>query len=153
MALGLAISSSRSDALMLARLPEMDALRARAEELDEAHDAGALHELAITMAAARPALNEADVTGLRKHYARALELSRGRRASLYVAWAESAAIRTQDRAEFIAMLRSAVAVDPEAEPSLRLANTVARRRASWLLGRVDEYFLEPAPDAPKEGGR
>src|SRR5688572_1711651 len=43
-ALGLAISASIDDAALLARLPEVEALLDRAIALDDAWDAGALHE-------------------------------------------------------------------------------------------------------------
>ena len=40
------------------------------------------------------------------------------------------------------LLRKALAIDPDAVPELRLANTVSQRRAAWLLARADELFLE-----------
>ncbi|MEY2410184.1 MAG: hypothetical protein QOF48_2854, partial [Verrucomicrobiota bacterium] len=47
----------------------------------------------------------------------------------------------QDRAEFETLLRKALAIDPDALPDSRLMNTLAQRRATWLLGRTDELFL------------
>ena len=51
-------------------------------------------------------------------------------------------VGAQNRAEFEEMLEKALAVDPDAVPELRLANTVSQRRAAWLLARADELFLE-----------
>ena len=48
----------------------------------------------------------------------------------------------QDRARFEVLLRSALAVDPDAVPSERLANLLAQRRARLLLERTEELFLE-----------
>jgi predicted anti-sigma-YlaC factor YlaD len=138
-ALGLAISVSKSEPAMLARLPEVDALLDHALALDEDWNNGALHEFEITWAAARR--TGADEAVLRRHYARALELSRGERASLFVAMAEAVSLPHQDREEFQALLGKALSVDPDADPDNRLMNAISQRRASWLLNRIDELIL------------
>jgi predicted anti-sigma-YlaC factor YlaD len=139
-ALGLAVSTAKSDAQMLARLPEVDALIERALELDEDWDRGTLHEFGIVLEGARPgAPDEADIV---RHHERALQLSKGTRAAPHVARAEALALPRQDRASFRRLLEAALAVDPDADPENRLANVIAQRRARWLLGRIDELFLE-----------
>lgn len=143
-ALGLAISANKGDAEMIARLPEVDALLSRGLALDEAWDAGSLHEFAITFSAANPAATP-DQAALKAHYDRALGLSQGKRASLFVTWAEAVSVPRQNQAEFKSMLDRAVAVDIEASPNLRLANSIAQRKARWLLGRADKYFLDAEP--------
>jgi len=140
-ALGLAISVSRSDAELLARLPEVEAMIERALALDEAWQDGSLHEFQLIFAASRPG-GAPDFGQIRKHFERALELSRGRRASVYVAYAEAVSVRKQDRKEFRELLEKALAVDPDEQPETRLANLMAQRRARWLLARADELFLE-----------
>ncbi len=138
-ALGLAISVSQHDAVLLARLPEVDALLARALELDEGWNGGTLHEFQVTLAAAGRMHADDDV--IRGHYLRALQLSQGRRASLYVAYAEAASIPNQKRAEFRELLDKALSVDIDDEPENRLINALAQRRAKWLKRRIDELFL------------
>jgi predicted anti-sigma-YlaC factor YlaD len=138
-ALGLAISVSKSDAGMIARLPEVDALIGRAIELDESWQQGTLHEFEVTFAGARP--GSTDYARIEKHFERALALSKGQHAGLYVAYAEAVAIPKQDRASFESLLRKALAVDPDQQESSRLPNLVARDRAEWLLGRMDELIL------------
>lgn len=138
-ALGLAISVSKNEPTMLARLPEVEALLDRALALQEDWNAGALHEFTITWVAARGAQSEGEA--IRRHYERALMLSHGRRASVYVAYAEAVAIPNQDRPAFMALLHEALAVDLDADPEHRLLNMIAQRRARWLLERVDELFL------------
>lgn len=138
-ALGLAISVSRHDAALLARLPEVDALLARALELDEGWNGGTLHEFQVTLVAAGRL--KADDEMVRRHYQRALQLSQGRRASLYVAYAEAASIPSQNRAEFSELLDKALSIDVDEEPEHRLINALAQRRAKWLKGRIDELFL------------
>ncbi len=84
-ALGLGISVSKNDAEMLAHLPEVEALLERALELDESWNKGALHAFQVTLASAKP--GQPDYQKLRKHFDRALDLSGGNQAGLYVAYA------------------------------------------------------------------
>ena len=139
-ALGLAISASRNEPALLARLPEVQAMLQRAIVLDEDWNAGALHEFAINLAGASS--TSADTAGLEEHYQRALELSAGKRAGLHVTLAEIVAVPEQNRARFVALLERALAVDVDAYPEQRLLNVVAQQRAHWLLDNIDELFLE-----------
>jgi predicted anti-sigma-YlaC factor YlaD len=137
--LALAISSSRNEPALLARLPEVEAMLQRALTLDEAWNAGALHELAITLASAARSRDDAT---LAQHYERALELSAGSSAGLHVSYAEVVAVPKQDRALFVTLLERALAVDTDAYPEQRLLNVLAQRRARWLLENADQWFLE-----------
>ncbi len=139
-ALGLGISVSKNDAEMLAHLPEVEALLERALELDESWNKGALHAFHVTLASAKP--GQPDYPKLRKHFDRALDLSGGNQAGLYVAYAEAVSISKQDRSEFVSLLNKALAIDPDQYKEMRLANIVAQQRARWLLKRVDELILD-----------
>lgn len=138
-ALGLAISVSRNEASLLARLPEVDALLDQALALEDSWNGGALHEFSISLAAAQSRSVESTV--LQDHYDRALQLSNGNRAGLHIAFAEAVAVPAQDRTRFIDLLERALSVDVDADPNERLLNLIAQERARWLLGRVDELFL------------
>jgi predicted anti-sigma-YlaC factor YlaD len=153
--LGLAISVSTDDAAMLGRLPDVQAVLDRALALDEAWDEGALHEFSITLAGARPGAAP-DVVAIKKHYDRAVELSRGKSASVHLAYAEAVSVPEQNGAEFRDLIKRALAIDPDSEPSNRLVNQLAHRRARWLESRADDLILgsddlsketaaEPAP--------
>jgi predicted anti-sigma-YlaC factor YlaD len=139
-ALGLGISVSKNDAEMLAQLPEVEALLERALELDEGWNQGALHSFQVTLASAKP--GQPDYRKLREHFDRALDLSGGNQAGLYVAYAEAVSISNQDRSEFVSLLNQALAIDPDQHKDVRLANIVAQQRARWLLGRVDDLILD-----------
>ena len=43
---------------------------------------------------------------------------------------------------FDQLMERALAVDLEAVPDIRLQNTIAQRRARWLMARTGELFLE-----------
>lgn len=138
--LGLAISVSPNDAALLARLPEVRALLGRALELDESWGAGALHEFEVTLAGSVPGV--LDVASITRHFDRAVELSRGRSAGPYLAYAEAVSIPQQNAAEFRTLIERALAVDVDADPQNKLANMLALRRARWLASRADELILE-----------
>jgi hypothetical protein len=61
---------------------------------------------------------------------------------VHLALAESVTIQEQNLAEFKALIAAALAVDPDKEPNLRLANIIAQRRALWLQERIPDLFLE-----------
>lgn len=139
---GAAISLSKENADLTADQGLAEALERRALALDEAFGQGAIHDFFIAFEGGRPAAAGGSVERSRKHLERAVALSGGKRAAPYVSFAESVSVGAQDRAGFEEMLGKALAVDPEAAPELRLANTVSQRRAAWLLARADELFLE-----------
>jgi len=150
-ALGLAISASKDDATMLARLPEVDAMLDRGLELDESWDEGALHEFRLALAGARPAAP--DCEALAAHFERARALSGGTRASLFVAYAEAVALPQQDPVRFRGLLDTSLAIDPDLREEIRMANLVAQRRARWLRDRMDDLFLDSEPmDSGEQGG-
>lgn len=140
--LGAAISLSKTDPDMIARQPQVEVLLDRASALDPDWDTGSLHELHIAYETARPGSGADGIRLAREHFARAVELQNGRRASPFVSLAESICVLEQNRAEFESLLQRALAIDPDAQPSTRLANVAIQQRARWLLGRTDELFLE-----------
>jgi predicted anti-sigma-YlaC factor YlaD len=81
----------------------------------------------------------------REHFERAMALSKGTDASPLVALAEAVTIQKQNVKEFESLLNQALAINPDANPDLRLVNTVMQRRARWLLSRETELFLTNEP--------
>ena len=138
-ALGLAISSSRNEPALLARLPEVEALLDRALALDETWEDGALHEFALSLQRAR--VGAVDEEALDFHYRRAVELANGTRAGPFVTYAEVSAIPRQDREQFTELLGQALAIDVDRDPNERLLNVIAQQHARWLLENVDEFIL------------
>jgi predicted anti-sigma-YlaC factor YlaD len=50
-------------------------------------------------------------------------------------------VQSQDRAGFTSELEAVLKADLDAAPRLRLANTLAQRRARQLLDHADDLFL------------
>jgi predicted anti-sigma-YlaC factor YlaD len=138
---GAAISAGLEDPALLADFPAVRALLARVLALDPDFDAGAVHEVMLALESV-PALMGGSEARARQHFERAVELTAGRKASPYVGLAAGIAVSRQDRAEFEALLRSALAVDVDAEPRLRLVNLISQRRARYLLEQAEYLFLD-----------
>ncbi len=134
-----AISTATNDLALLVDLPLAGALVQRVLEIDEQFDHGTAHEFFISYEASRPG---GSMQRAREHYRRALAISGGQRASVYLALAEAVAVKAQNPSEFRALLSAALSVDPEQNPQLRLVNTLARQRALWLQSRIDHLFLD-----------
>jgi predicted anti-sigma-YlaC factor YlaD len=148
---GLAISASKDDPEMIAQLPVVEAFIRRAMALDEPWNEGSLPEFLINIEAARSGVKATEVQAhIQGYYDQALRLSGGRRASLFVSFAENASVPAQNRAQFQEMLGRALRIDPDQRPELRLATLIAQRRARWLLGRTDDLFLAESAPAAKE---
>lgn len=144
--LGLAISSSKGSPEMIAQLPLVEMIVNRIVELDETFDDGAVPEFLITLEASRSGVKlEDQEKAMRRHFDRAIEISRGKRAGTYVSLAENASVPAQNVAEFRSLLEKALAIDVDADPNTRLANVIAQRRARWLLRRQSDLFLEASP--------
>jgi predicted anti-sigma-YlaC factor YlaD len=136
-----AINLAKDDAELTADQHLAEALMRRALALDEGFADGTLHDFFVAWEGRSPAAGGSRSLA-REHLVRALALSHGRRAWPLVAFAESVSVGEQDRKGFEELLRQALAVDPDAEPKYRLSNVIIQRRARWLLGRVDELFIE-----------
>jgi predicted anti-sigma-YlaC factor YlaD len=144
---GLAISTARMDTELLADIPVVQALADRCLALSPEWGDGTVYELALSLELVRPGGTTERAEAL---FASAIAASGGRRAGTYVSLAEGVTVKTQDAARFRALLEKALAIDVEAYPDDRLANTILQHRARWLLGRVDDLFL--GGDEPAEEG-
>ena len=145
----MAISLGLGEPALVADIPAVQALMARALELDEDFNRGALHTAFITLESLPEQLGGSQDRA-REHFDRAVELSDGLDASPYLSLATGVSVSNQDREEFVSLLQSALAVDPDEEPSIRLSNVVSQRRAALLLDQADELFEEPLEEEEDE---
>jgi len=136
-----AISITMSDLSLLAELNYAEKILLKCLELDESYGEGALREFFVTYDGSRNEAMGGGADKARVHYERALELSKGRKASPYVALATTVSISSQDVEEFRSLLGLALAVDVKAYPEYKLENTIAQRKANWYLRNIGDYFL------------
>jgi predicted anti-sigma-YlaC factor YlaD len=122
-------------------MPTVRALADRALALDETWGKGALHEMFVSLDSLPEALGGSPARA-REHFARAIELQKGLSPGPYVALATGVSVPAQDRAEFEKLLQTALAIDPEKDPSVRLVTLVQQRRAQALLDHIDTLFTK-----------
>lgn len=136
-----ATSLSLDDVNLVGELAYIEAMMTRALELDPDWDMGSVHSFFITYEMSRMNGTGDPVENATKHYNRALELSEGKLASIYVSYAESVAVDQQNKELFMELLNKALSIDVDESPELRLNNLLYQRRAKWLLNRLDWLFL------------
>lgn len=132
------VSADKDNLDVVADLPTAGALVARVLALDETYESGSAHEFFISYEAGRPG---GSLKKARHHYRRALAISKGKRAGIYIALAEAVAIKQQNLREFRALLKKAAAVDVNIVLEFRLVNAIAHDRARWLKKRIPELFV------------
>jgi predicted anti-sigma-YlaC factor YlaD len=133
---------------LVADFPVVRTLMEKALALDEDYADGAIHEVFITLDGMSPTMG-GDAARARKHFERAVELSKGKSASAYVAMAASVAQPAQNKEEFLKLLDQALALNADDEPNTRLATLIAQKRARILQSRVDELFTDGDAPAPR----
>ena len=138
-----AISLSRDNPAFVAELPIMEALMDRALVLDETFGDGAIHSFLITYEMSSQGVEGDPIARSKKHFDRAMELSRGQLAGPLVSYAEAVSIKKQNLKEFDDLMKRALAIDADARPEWRLVNLVMQRRARWLVSQREDLFLVP----------
>lgn len=119
--------------------PTVRALADRALALDAEWSRGAIHELMITLDSLPEALG-GNAARAREHFTSAVAIQKGLSPGPYVTLATGVSVPSQDRQEYERLLKEALAIDPEKDPSNRLVTLVYQRRARVLLDRIDEKF-------------
>jgi predicted anti-sigma-YlaC factor YlaD len=138
---GSAISLGLDKPELVIDVPTVRALADRALALDESWNKGALHEMFISLESVPEALGGSPDRA-RQHFKRAVELEHGLSPGPYVALALGVSVGAQDRAEFESLLKQALDIDPEKDPSNRLATLIQQRRARALLDHIDTLFTK-----------
>jgi predicted anti-sigma-YlaC factor YlaD len=136
--LGSAISLGLDRPDLVADMPLVRALMARALDLDESFNGGAIHAAMITLDARPEWGGSATLAG--SHFDHAVRLSKGLDPGPYVALAMSVARPGRNRAQFVALLEQALEIKPESNPSNQLVIRITQQRARRLLERVDDFF-------------
>lgn len=121
--------------------PIVRALTERALELDESWSRGALHEIMISLESQDAAMGGSEERA-RKHFARAVALQQGLAPGPYISLAMGVSKAKQDRAEFEKLLKQALAIDPEKDPTNRLVTIMGLTRARVLLDHIDDLIVK-----------
>ena len=136
---GAAISLGIDRPDLVIDLPTVRVLVDRAMALDETWSTGALHELMISLDSLPEALGGSPDRA-REHFKKAVALQKELSPGPYVALATGISVPAQNRAEYEQLLKTALAIDPEKNPSQRLVTLITQRRARALLDQIDQKF-------------
>jgi predicted anti-sigma-YlaC factor YlaD len=136
-----AFAIDKTDSEMSTDQTLMEKIMQRALALDEEFGMGTIHDFFISWEGGHAGAG-GSYENARKHFERAVALSKGMRLGPYVSFAEVVSIGTQNKKEFQEILNTALSIDINRAPEERLANVVSQRRAAWLLSRIDELFLQ-----------
>jgi predicted anti-sigma-YlaC factor YlaD len=136
------VSKDKPD--VVAELPQVGHLMNRLLALDEDWNGGAVHSFMVSYEGRSPAMGGSPERA-RQHFDRAVALAQGRKASLFVSWAEQTCVAQQDMACFNTWLDKALAIDVDAHRPTRLENMIFQKRARWLKARATD--LIDVPDA------
>jgi predicted anti-sigma-YlaC factor YlaD len=123
-----------------ARIPEWGAMMARAYELDPDFNNGAIDDFYILYYSSLPDTLGGSKARAAEHFHLAVEKTRGLSAGPYVSYAQAVCVPAQDYEAFRENLEKALDIDPDDEPSTRLINLLAQKKARYLLDTAYEYF-------------
>ena len=140
-AVGLYIGVSKNDFRAIGKMDEVGSLAYRALAIDSTWNDGAIYELLCNYEASRTSIIRGSLEQAEAHYEKALCLSGGKRASVFVTKAESICVQKQNRKEFENLLKAALSVPAPKNSANRLADKISKKRARWLLSRVNELFF------------
>ena len=123
----------------MAQIPKLSALFATSLRLDESYDHGGAHlYLGVLHSQLPPAAGGKPERG-RAHFEKARQLSGGRNLMVNVMYAEHYARLVFDRELHDNLLRQVLETEQDAS-DFRLANAIARQRATTLLEQSEEFF-------------
>lgn len=128
-----------SDWGAMAKLPRIEMLLERLQELDNTYNAVQVeHFLAVLNTIRPPALGGNFEVG-KAHYERALSLSDGKDLTVNVDYARYYARALYDRELHDQLLKAVLSAEPK-QDGYTLFNTLAQREAQELLDAADDYF-------------
>jgi predicted anti-sigma-YlaC factor YlaD len=125
-----------------AKLPECIGMLNRAYELAPDYNNGALDELLFRVYAALPAEMGGDKEKAKTYFERALAKTGGLSPGLFITWAQSFSIPSQNYAEYRTMLERALAINPRRDKANTLAHKISQKKARWLLDNAGHFFIE-----------
>lgn len=123
----------------VADLPKVERLLDRVLELDAAYFHGSPHILVGALAGSRSKFLGGDPEKAKKHFEEQIRLAPDFLFGKLL-YARFYAVQVQDRALFQKLLKEILAFPGSTDPSLTLANNIAKVKAKRLLDDTDEYF-------------
>jgi tetratricopeptide (TPR) repeat protein len=134
------IGASLDSMAALAEMPKVIALMEWVLETDETFEFGGPHIFLGVYHAALPPSLGGKPEKARRHFERAMEISRNRALMVHVLMAKYYARQIFDREMYVSLLNDALELPVDGEDRLVLQNTAAKAHARRLLEETDEFF-------------
>ena len=133
------IQMHQDDWNAVAEIPRVEAIMLRVIELNETYQDGGAHlYIGIFSTLLSPTLG-GDPEKAKKHFERALALSKGKNLTVKVSYAQFYARMVFDRELHDRLLKEVIEADPHAK-GFTLLNVLAKQQAQELLDSADDYF-------------
>ncbi|GAB1481402.1 hypothetical protein MASR2M78_02170 [Treponema sp.] len=132
------------------RIADVRLFMARAYELDPDFGGSSIDDFYISFYGSLPPDLGGNVQKAEAHFNLALSKSKGLSASPYVSYATAIMVPRQDYPEFKRLLDTALAIDVNAEPGIRLVNLISQERAKRLLENAGDIFFDLGDDEAQE---
>jgi predicted anti-sigma-YlaC factor YlaD len=145
-----AFTTDKFDMKLATDIDKPVAMMKRVLQLNDTFGQGSAHEFFISYYGSLPPSMGGSDAKAREHFKRAVAISEGRKVAPYISLATSVSVANQDVKEYRSLLKKALAIDVDANPSNRLANIIGQRKARWLLRHVEDYFLVEEPIAEED---
>ncbi len=139
---GAAINLSQDDPDMVAGLGAVEKIMERVTELDDDYFYAGVHAFYGVYYASRPEMAGGDPVKALYHFDKAIERHGEYNMMLHYLKGRFYAPAKQDRAVFIAEMELVANAEIVGHPNVRLNNEIARERAIWWLGHIDELIFE-----------
>ncbi len=114
----------------------------KAVELEPEFMGGSSWEILCKFYAGAPVNFGGGIEKAKKAYKKALEISKGKTPSVYLTYATSFCVPTQDSKGYDEAIEKALAIDPELQPENKLTIKLAQDYAKWLQEHKEEFILE-----------
>ncbi|RPJ02361.1 MAG: hypothetical protein EHM31_03215, partial [Candidatus Aminicenantes bacterium] len=124
-------------------VPQTRAMIERVEALVPGYGHGSLDSFYVGYYGSLPDYLGGDPAKAREHFAKAQALAGKSNTSSLMALATTVSVSEQNVSEFKDLLGRVLAFDPDSSPENRLVNILNQRKARWLLGHIDDFFIEP----------
>ena len=134
------VNLSKDDAAALAELPKVVALMTRVQELDASYHFAGPDLFFGVYYASRPRLLGGDPEKAKAAFERAHKATKGEYLMTHVLNARWYAVAVQDRELFKQLLVKVVESPSGQLPEARLTDEAAKRKARFLLEKIDDYF-------------
>jgi predicted anti-sigma-YlaC factor YlaD len=146
-----AFSLDSFDMELMISHPKAIALLNRSLEWDQNYEQGGAHDILISYYGSLPKEMGGNEETARSHFQSAVKIAGKRRNGPYLALAMSVCVNRQYREEFRLLCEETLNLDVNAYPENRLLNILNKKKAAWLLERIDQLFLPAVKDDAPTG--